>query len=93
MLRECMEREALAKILLGDAPGLNHKSDLSYEQKGLIPIQESPKFFCMFDYIVLDSFDISSDAHRTFRVSFCDLVIKNACGLTKHKPWSLLMHY
>ena len=24
----------------------------------------------MFDYIVLDSFDISSDAHRTFRVSF-----------------------
>ena len=23
MLRECMEREALAKILLGDAPGLN----------------------------------------------------------------------
>ena len=46
MLRECMEREALAKILL-----------------------ESERFFRMFDFIVLDSFDISSDAHRTFRVS------------------------
>ena len=46
MLRECMEREALAKILL-----------------------ESDRFFRMFDFIVLDSFDISSDAHRTFRVS------------------------
>lgn len=44
MLRECMEREALAKILL-----------------------ESDRFFRMFDFIVLDSFDISSDAHRTFR--------------------------
>lgn len=44
MLRECMEREVLTKILL-----------------------DSEKFFRMFDFIVLDSFDISSDAHRTFR--------------------------
>ena len=46
MLRECMEREVLAKILLDD-----------------------DRFFQMFEFIVLDSFDISSDAHRTFRVS------------------------
>lgn len=44
MLRECMEREVLAKILLDD-----------------------DRFFQMFEFIVLDSFDISSDAHRTFR--------------------------
>ena len=46
MLRECVEREPLAKILLDDQ-----------------------RFFQMFDFIVLESFDISSDAHRTFRVS------------------------
>ena len=50
MLRECMEREVLAKILLDD-----------------------DRFFQMFEFIVLDSFDISSDAHRTFRVSNFDL--------------------
>lgn len=44
MLRECVEREPLTKILLDDQ-----------------------RFFQMFDFIVLESFDISSDAHRTFR--------------------------
>jgi len=44
MLRECMERETLTRILLGDE-----------------------RFFRIFDFIVLDSFDISSDAHRTFK--------------------------
>ena len=56
MLRECMEREVLAKILLDD-----------------------DRFFQMFEFIVLDSFDISSDAHRTFRVSlisYLDLKIR-----------------
>ena len=46
MLRECLEREVLAKILLDDE-----------------------RFFLMFDFIVKDSFDISSDAQRTFSVS------------------------
>ena len=53
MLRECMEREVLAKILLDD-----------------------DRFFQMFEFIVLDSFDISSDAHRTFRVSKMTLSLK-----------------
>lgn len=54
MLRECMEREVLAKILLDD-----------------------DRFFQMFEFIVLDSFDISSDAHRTFRVSYFSKMTPN----------------
>ena len=54
MLRECVEREPLAKILLDDQ-----------------------RFFQMFDFIVLESFDISSDAHRTFRVSAAFLINNN----------------